>query len=82
MMALLHEVADPGDGEAALDRMRMHRIMRNARGFALVEAQRRMAVRIAVEGGGEKSGAGISHAHGGDIGKRSTADFDALLAEC
>jgi len=85
MIALLRQVVDPGGGEGARwAEMRAHRIKSdllaeygassklNAE-WAFVDALRREGRRAAGE---------FLDRHGDDLGKRSTTDLDALLAEC
>jgi NTE family protein len=85
MIALLREVADPGHGEGARwAEMRTHRIMTD------VLAQFGASSKLNAEWGfvsilkqeGRKSADAFLTAHGQDLGQRSTADIDVLLAEC
>ena len=82
MMALLRQVADPGDGEGAhWARMRVHLIRErhagelgassklNAEWAFLSHAARR----------GPPRRGGFLAAHGADLGQRSTLDIDRLL---
>jgi NTE family protein len=85
MIALLHEVADPGTGEGARwAGMRTHRIMSDTLAdfgaSSKLNAEWEFVSLLKQEG--RKSADGFLAAHGEEIGKRSTADFDALLAEC
>jgi len=85
MIALLHEVADPGHGEGARwAGMRTHRIMTDA--LADFGASSKLNAEWAfvslLKEEGRKTADAFLVAHGEDIGKRSTADFDVLLAEC
>jgi NTE family protein len=85
MIALLHEVADPGHGEGARwAGMRTHRIMSDTLAdfgsSSKLNAEWEFVSLLKEEG--RKSADGFLTAHGGEIGKHSTADFDALLAEC
>ena len=85
MIALLHEVADPGHGEGARwAGMRTHRIMSDTLAdfgaSSKLNAEWEFVSLLKEEG--RKSAEAFLTAHGGDIGKRSTADLDALLAEC
>jgi NTE family protein len=85
MIALLHEVADPGHGEGARwAGMRTHRIMSDALAdfgaSSKLNAEWEFVSLLKEEG--RKSAEAFLSAHGGEIGKRSTADLDALLAEC
>jgi NTE family protein len=85
MIALLREVADPGHGEGARwAGMRTHRIMSDT--LADFGASSKLNaewefVSLLKEEGRKSAGAFLT-AHSEDIGKRSTTDFDALLAEC
>jgi NTE family protein len=85
MIALLHEVADPGHGEGARwAGMRTHRIMSDALtdfgASSKLNAEWEFVSLLKEEG--RKSADAFLTAHGEDIGKRSTADLDVLLAEC
>jgi len=85
MIALLHEVADPGHGEGARwAGMRTHRIMSDTLAdfgaSSKLNAEWEFVSLLKEEG--RKSTEAFLTAHGGEIGKHSTADFDALLAEC
>ncbi|MGB6396500.1 MAG: patatin-like phospholipase family protein [Bradyrhizobium sp.] len=85
MIALLHEVADPGTGEGARwAGMRTHRIMSDTLAdfgaSSKLNAEWEFVSLLKQEG--RKSADVFLAAHGEEIGKRSTADFDALLAEC
>ena len=85
MMALLRQVADPGHGEGARwAGMRTHRIMTDA--LADFGASSKMNAEWAfvslLKEEGRKSADAFLDAHGEDIGKQSTTDLDALLAEC
>jgi NTE family protein len=85
MIALLHQVADPGHGEGARwAGMRTHRIMSDALAdfgaSSKLNAEWEFVSLLKEEG--RKSADAFLTAHGEDIGKRSTADLDALLAEC
>ncbi|MGA7995158.1 MAG: patatin-like phospholipase family protein, partial [Bradyrhizobium sp.] len=85
MMALLRQVADPGRGEGARwAGMRTHRIMSEAlAGFGAsskLNAEWRFVSLLKEEG--RSSADAFLAAHGEDLGKRSTADLDILLAEC
>jgi NTE family protein len=85
MIALLREVADPGHGEGARwAGMRTHRSMSDT--LADFGASSKLNaewefVSLLKEEGRKSAGAFLT-AHAEDIGKRSTTDFDALLAEC
>ena len=85
MIALLHEVADPGHGEGARwAGMRTHRIMSDTLAdfgaSSKLNAEWEFVSLLKEEG--RKSAEAFLTAHAEEIGKRSTADFDALLAEC
>ena len=85
MMALLREVADPGHGEGARwAGMRTHRIMSDALtdfgASSKLNAEWEFVSLLKQEG--RKSAEAFLTAHGEEIGKHSTADLDALLAEC
>jgi NTE family protein len=85
MIALLHQVADPGHGEGARwAGMRTHRIMSDALAdfgaSSKLNAEWEFVSLLKEEG--RKSADAFLTAHGKDIGKHSTADLDALLAEC
>jgi NTE family protein len=85
MIALLREVADPGHGEGARwAGMRTHRIMSDKLAdfgaSSKLNAEWEFVSLLKEEG--RKSADAFLTAHGEDIGKHSTADFDALLAEC
>ena len=85
MIALLREVADPGHGEGARwAGMRTHRIMTDAlAGFgASSKLNAEWEFVSLLKGGGRKSADAFLAAHGHDLGQRSTADIDVLLAEC
>jgi NTE family protein len=85
MMALLRQVADPGHGEGARwAGMRTHRIMSDALtnfgASSKLNAEWEFVSLLKEEG--RKSADAFLTTHGEDIGKRSTADIDVLLAEC
>jgi NTE family protein len=85
MIALLREVADPGHGEGARwAGMRTHRIMSDALAdfgaSSKLNAEWGFVSLLKEEG--RKSADAFLAAHGKDIGKHSTTDLDALLAEC
>jgi NTE family protein len=85
MIALLRQVADPGTGEGGRwAQMRMHRIMTDT--LAKYGASSKLNgewefVSMLREEGRHAAG-DFLNAHAGDLGKRSTTDIDALLAEC
>jgi NTE family protein len=85
MIALLHEVADPGHGEGARwAGMRTHRILSDKLAdfgaSSKLNAEWEFVSLLKEEG--RKSADAFLTVHGEDIGKRSTADLDVLLAEC
>jgi NTE family protein len=85
MMALLRQVADPGHGEGARwAGMRTHRIMSDAlAGFgASSKLNAEWGFVSLLKEEGRRSADAFLTAHGEDIGKHSTADLDALVAEC
>jgi NTE family protein len=85
MIALLHEVADPGHGEGARwAGMRTHRIMSDtlADFGASSKLNAEWGFVSLLKEEGRKSADAFLAAHGEDIGKHSTTDLDALLAEC
>ena len=85
MIALLRQVSDPGQGEGARwAGMRTHRIMSD------VLADLGYSSKMNAEGDflwmlrteGRLAASAFLEAHSDDIGQRSTADLDILLAEC
>jgi NTE family protein len=82
MIALLNQVADPGRGEgAAWARMRIHRIATEAM-LELDHSSKLIAewpFLCKLRDEGRRAAADFLAAHGGDIGKRSTLDLNALL---
>ncbi|AGK58313.1 patatin [Hyphomicrobium denitrificans 1NES1] len=85
MIAVLRQVADPGNGEGARwARMRMHRILTDM--LAHLGASSKLNAEWAfvsmLKEQGRKSANEFLTAHSNDIGVRSTADLDVLLAEC
>ncbi|MDM0080428.1 patatin-like phospholipase family protein [Variovorax sp. J31P179] len=82
MIALLHQVADPGHGEgAAWARMRIHRIATDAM-LALGASSKMISewpFLCQLRDEGRRSAQAFLDAHKGDIGKRSTLDLEALL---
>jgi len=85
MIALLREVADPGHGEGARwAGMRTHRIMSDtlADFGASSKLNAEWGFVSLLKEEGRKSADAFLAAHGEDIGKHSTTDLDALLAEC
>ena len=85
MIALLRQVADPGSGEGARwAGMRTHRIMtdRLAEFGASSKLNAELGFLALLKEEGRRSAEAFLAAHGEDVGKRSTTDLDALLAEC
>jgi len=85
MIAVLRQVADPGNGEGARwARMRTHRILTDM--LADLGASSKLNAEWAfvsmLKEQGRKSADEFLAAHGNDIGVRSSADLDVLLAEC
>ena len=85
MIALLRQVADAGTGEGARwAQMRTHRIMTDMLlelgASSKVNAEWDFMVKLRDEG--RRTAGKFLDEHSGDVGKRSTADFDALLDEC
>jgi NTE family protein len=85
MIALLRQVADPGTGEGARwAQMRTHRIMTDMLAHfgasSKLNAEWDFVATLRTEG--RRTASEFLDASGDDIGKRSTADLDILLAEC
>lgn len=85
MIAVLRQVADPGNGEGARwARMRTHRILTDM--LADLGASSKLNAEWAfvsmLKEQGRKSADEFLAAHGNAVGVRSTADLDVLLAEC
>ena len=85
MIALLRKWPIPGNSEGAQwAGMRIHRIasemLTELGASSKLNAEWEFVSLLKEEG--RKSADEFLTAHGGEIGKRSTADFDALLAEC
>ena len=85
MIALLRQVADPGSGEGARwARMRTHRIMTD------MMTELGYSSKMIAEGAflemlhqeGRRATSVFLATHADDLGRRSTADLDVLLAEC
>jgi NTE family protein len=85
MIALLRHVADPGSGEGARwARMRTHRIMTE------MMTELGYSSKLIAEGAflemlhdeGRRTASAFLAEHANDLGHRSTADLDVLLAEC
>ena len=85
MIALLRQVADPGHGEGERwARMRTHRIKSDmlAEFGASSKLNAEWAFVAKLRDEGRRAADEFLAAHGADIGKRSSADLDVLLAEC
>jgi NTE family protein len=85
MIALLRQVADPGNGEGARwAQMRTHRIatdmMAQLGASSKLNAEWDFITMLRTEG--FRAASQFLDEHADDIGKRSTADLDVLLAEC
>ena len=85
MIALMRQMADPGSGEGARwAAMRTHRIMTEMMaelGYSSkLNGERAFLGMLRDEG--RRAASAFLDAHAGDLGQRSTADIDALLAEC
>jgi NTE family protein len=85
MIALLRQVVDPGSGEGARwARMRTHRIMTemmaNLGYSSKMIAEKAFLEMLRDEG--RRAASVFLDTHADDLGHRSTADLDALLAEC
>jgi NTE family protein len=84
MIALLRQVADPGTGEGARwAQMRMHRIMSDklAKFGASSKFNAEWDFIEMLRAEGRRAADGFLAACADDLGRRSTADLDALLAE-
>jgi NTE family protein len=85
MIALLRQAADPGRGEGARwAEMRTHRVMTDMMaelGYSSkLNAEREFLHLLRAEG--RRAASAFLDAHADDIGRRSSADLDVLLAEC
>jgi NTE family protein len=85
MIAVLREVADPGHGEGQRwAQMRTHRIKSDMLGefgaSSKLNAEWAFVSKLRDEG--RRAASEFLRVHGNDVGKRSTADFEMLLAEC
>lgn len=85
MIALLRQVADPGSGEGARwARMRTHRIksdrLAEFGASSKLNAEKEFIAVLKEEG--RRCADEFLVRHGDDLGRRSTADLDVLLAEC
>ena len=84
MIALLRQVADPGKGEGARwAQMRTHRIatdmLAQFGASSKLNAEREFVAMLRAEG--RRAAEEFLQAHADDLGMRSTADLDVLLAE-
>ncbi len=85
MIALLRQVADPGTGEGARwAQMKTHRIKSDmlATFGSSSKLNAEWAFVTKLHGEGRRAASEFLEVHGGDLGERSTADLDILLAEC
>jgi NTE family protein len=85
MIALLRQAADPGHGEGARwATMRTHRIMTDklAEFGASSKLNAEWEFLAMLKAEGRNSAGDFLASHGADIGSRSSADLDVLLAEC
>jgi len=85
MIALLRQVADPGTGEGGRwAQMRTHRIMTDMLAqfgaSSKLNAEWEFIAMLRMEG--RRAASEFLEANGSDLGKRSTADLEVLLAEC
>jgi NTE family protein len=85
MIALLRQAVDPGIGEGCRwAKMRTHRILTDKLAefgaSSKLNAERRFLHVLKEEG--RKAAENFLNLHGADVGERSTADLDVLLAEC
>jgi NTE family protein len=85
MIALLRQVVDPGTGEGARwAQMRTHRIMTDMLAkfgaSSKLNAESEFVAMLRREG--RRVASEFLETNGSDLGKRSTADLDVLLAEC
>ena len=85
MIALMRQIADPGSGEGARwAAMRTHRIMTEMMtdlGYSS-KLNGEWAFLRMLRAEGRKAASAFLDVHAGDLGRHSTADIDALLAEC
>jgi NTE family protein len=85
MIALLRQVVDPGTGEGARwAQMRTHRIMTDmlAKFGASSKLNAEWEFIAMLQTEGRRAASEFLETNGSDLGKRSTADLDVLLAEC
>jgi NTE family protein len=85
MIALMRQMADPGHGEGARwAAMRTHRIMTDMMtdlGYSS-KLNGEWAFLSMLRAEGRRAAGAFLDAHAADLGQRSTADIDVLLAEC
>ena len=85
MIALLRQVADPGTGEGGRwAQMRTHRIMTDmlAQFGASSKLNAEWEFIAMLRSEGRRAASEFLEANGSDLGNRSTADLEVLLAEC
>ena len=85
MIALLRQAVDPGTGEGRRwAKMRTHRILTDklAEFGASSKLNAELPFLRMLKDEGRKTAEDFLKSHGADLGKRSTADIDVLLAEC
>ncbi|MGY4629025.1 patatin-like phospholipase family protein [Bradyrhizobium sp. USDA 4486] len=85
MIALLRQAADPGSGEGARwAKMRTHRIKSDmlAKFGASSKLNAEWEFISMLRAEGRLAAEAFLTEHGADVGRRSTADLDVLLAEC
>lgn len=85
MIALLRQAADPGTGEGSRwARMRTHRILTDklAEFGASSKLNAELPFLKLLKDEGRKTADEFLNRHGADLGKRSTADIDVLVADC
>jgi NTE family protein len=85
MIALLRQAADPGSGEGARwAKMRTHRVksdmLAKFGASSKLNAEWEFVSMLRAEG--HQAAQAFLDEHGNDVGQRSTADLDVLLAEC
>jgi len=85
MIALLRQVADPGNGEGARwAQMKMHRIksdmLTSFGASSKLNAEWAFVSKLREEG--RRAAGEFLDRHGADLGVRSTSDLDILLSEC
>ncbi|MCK1395434.1 patatin-like phospholipase family protein [Bradyrhizobium sp. 1] len=85
MIALLRQAADPGSGEGARwAQMRTHRVKSDmlAKFGASSKLNAEWEFVSMLRDEGRQAAQAFLDEHGNDVGQRSTADLDVLLAEC